>query len=148
METVIKGHTYSIGKMDVFQQFHVARRLAPLLYATSSALLARLRTGETTDANDLTAVVQAVEPLVQVISSMPDADSQYVLNACLNVCQRKSGTGGGTGFQRVLVDGNQLMFQDIDLLTTMQLVAAAIKVNLGNFLDALPDPSADEKRPA
>lgn len=150
MELQIKGNTYSIGKMDVFQQFHVARRLAPLLYATSSALLARLKAGDTSveSGDDLNTLIGAVEPMVQVISSMPDADSQYVLNACLGVCQRLTGTGAGAGFQRILVDGQRLLFDDIDLAVTLQLVAATIRANLGNFLDALPEQPADAKRPA
>lgn len=149
MQVEIKGQTYSVGKLDVFQQFHVARRLAPLLYATSSALLARLRdTGAAQSTDELTSMVEAAEPMVQVISSMSDADSQYVINGCLSVCQRRTGTGQGAGFQRILVDGQRMMFDDIDLVVMMQLVVAAIRMNLGNFLDALPEQSADAKRPA
>lgn len=145
MEIVIKGFTYNVGKMDVFKQFHVARRLAPLLYATSAALLGRLRAGTNVvqETDDLTALVQAAEPMVAVISSMADADSQYVISACLGVCQRQTGVGPGMGYQRVLAEGAQaLQFQDIDLAAMMQLVHAAIKENLGNFLDALPEQPA------
>lgn len=138
MQTTIKGHVYSIGKMDAFKQFHVARRLAPLLFATSTGLLARLRGGEMAG-DDFASMVSAAEPMIQVISSMNDTDSQYILDSCLAVCQRRQ----DTGFQRVQTDTGQFLFADIDLPVVLQLVAAVLKDNLGNFFDALPDQPAE-----
>lgn len=139
MEIVIQGHTYAIGKMEVETQFHVARRLAPVVYAMSAGLLERLRAGESlSSADNMTSMLTAIEPMVSVISSMSDADSSFVLNHCLAVCQRRTGEGAGAGYQKVRVDGAKTMqFSDIDLLVMLHLVAATIRDNLGNFLHAL-----------
>lgn len=139
MEIVIKGNKYAIGKMEVETQFHVARRLAPVVYAMSAGLLDRLRAGESISAaENLTSMLTAIEPMVSVISSMSDADSSYVIGHCLAVCQRHTGEGAGAGFQHVRTPGAQTMqFQDIDLLVMLHLVSAVVRDNLGNFLYAL-----------
>lgn len=128
----IGGNSYQIGKLDAFKQFHLARRIAPVLFSLGGAVSAFLPQdgGESSDVD----VLKAIEPMVNVISKMSDADSQYVLNACLSVCSRKQ----GNGYQRVFVDGSGLMFIDVDLSVMMQLVQAVIQDNLGNFMAALP----------
>lgn len=127
-ELDIGGHKYRIGKLNAFAQFHLARRLAPALWALGSGMLMQVKT----DAFD----VAAIGPLVEAISKMSNADSEHVLHACLGVCHRQS----GTGWQIMYTEGGGLMFQDIDLSVLMQLTTAAIRENLGNFLDALPIP--------
>lgn len=131
MELSINGQTYRVDKLNAFAQFHVARRLAPALWALGSGAMSTLKQGgEFSDA----VALGAIGPLVEVIAKMSNADSEYVLAACLGVCSRQS----GTGWQKVYAEGGGLLFQDIDLPAMMQLTMAAIRENLGNFLDALP----------
>lgn len=128
-EIDIGGNKYQIAKLNAFQQFHVARRIAPIMFSLGTAASTFLAKDKET-----AAVLKAIEPMVNVISQMSDADSQYVLNACLSVCSRQQ----GSGYSRIFVDGSGLMFQDIDLPTMMQLAYAVIQDNLGNFIHALP----------
>lgn len=132
-ELDIGGHKYRIGKLNAFAQFHLARRLAPALWAMGSGMVANLKG---VDASPDTFALGAMGPLVEVISKMSNEDSEHVLHACLGVCHRQS----GTGWQIMYTEGGGLMFQDIDLGALMQLTTAAIQENLGNFLDALPIP--------
>jgi predicted RecB family endonuclease len=147
-------HTYSVAKLDVMRQFHVARRLAPAVWALARSAGAVL-TSALPDGVPMTftnvvaglkgledgalmgAVVEAAGPLVDVFAHMSNADSQYIINECLSVCSRQV---GDTGWQVAYVEGSGFMFHDMTLPEMMQLVFAAIRHNLGNFMPALATP--------
>lgn len=128
MDITIKGEEYRIGKLDGFTQFHVARRLAPALWALASAT-----GGKPVKDLDTAKAVLAVAPVADVIAHMSDADSNYVLNACLNVCKRKQ----KEGWQVVLGAPGRFMFEDIDMPVMVQLTVSVVRLNLSNFSDAL-----------
>lgn len=119
MEFEIKGERYSVSKMDAFKQFHVSRRLAPVL----SGLAASAAGGKT----DFSAFLQ---PIAEAVAAMPDADCDYVLHACLAVTRRKQ----GDAWVPVYNAGNKaLMFDDIDLAAMLTIATKAIEENLGGF---------------
>jgi len=129
MEVTIKGAAYQIRKLNPIQQFHIARRLAPALWALSSATesfaLAKPEEG----------MLFLYKPVAEAFAKMTDEDTEYVLNTCLAAVFRQQ----GHGWAPVSVKGSQaLMFDDIDLPVMMQLAFEVIKENLGNFFDALP----------
>lgn len=136
MELTLGSAEYSTRKLSAIQQFHVARRLAPLLWALGEGLVQALSSGKSeisvdgVDANGLF----ALKNVADMVAQMSDADSEYVLNTCLSVVRRKQ-SGGWANIQ---ASGGGLMFDDIDLQTMMQLAVTVIKENLGNFFDALP----------
>lgn len=163
MEVTIKGAEYKIRKLTPFQQFHVARRLAPALWALGAAAAEVVKTAEnvqkadTVDAEVVktaenvqnTASVDKVPeddptnrmltafgPVAKAFASMSDADSEYILGTCLSVVLRKS----GSGWAEVAPKGSQgyLAFDDITLPTMIELALEVIKENLGNFFDVLP----------
>lgn len=128
METDIDGHTYRIGKLDAYKQLHVTRKLAPALWAFGSAATgAADATGKVAEEIALT----AMRPVAEAISKLTDEDTEYVVNTCLRVVQRKEGENA---WQPVKVgNGNKLMFEDIGLDTMLKIVFAVIQENLGNF---------------
>lgn len=130
MELTVNGNQYSVGKLDAKRQFHVARRLAPVLLALGGAAagIQAMLSGKG-DAEALSAMA----PMAAVLANMSDADSEYVIDAALSVVQRQS----GQGWQRVQVAGGALLFDDIDAFVMTQLTVAALRHNLGNFTAAL-----------
>lgn len=132
MELTLNGQTYRVDRLNAFQQFHVARRLAPALWALGKGAMLNAQAAGASFSDAV--ALGAIGPLVEVIAKMSNEESEYVLAACLGVCYRQS----GNGWQKVYAEGGGLMFQDIDLPTMMQLTVAAIQENLGNFLNALP----------
>lgn len=129
METTINGATYQIRKLTPMQQFHIARRLAPMLFAIGAgAEKARGGSG----------MAMAFEPAMEAIAAMSDADSEFVIGTSLSVVYRQQ----GSGWAPVQVPGAGMMFQDIDLQTMLKLVFEVGKENLGNFFDALQDMQA------
>lgn len=129
MELTVKGNQYSVGKLGAMSQFHIARRIAPVLMAAGGVMpaIANVLSGKL-DANAFLALV----PLAHVLAGMGDADSEYVLSECMKACQRRQ----GDGWQRVTASTGAFLFDDIDMTVMVQLAVAVIKSNLGNFLTA------------
>lgn len=146
MEVTIKGAEYKIRKLTPFQQFHVARRLAPALWALGGAAATVVKAAEQVQngkavedvpADDPTnGMLTAFGPVAEAFASMSDADSEYILSTCLSVVLRKQ----GSGWAEVAPKGAQghLAFEDITLPTMIELALEVIKENLGNFFDVLP----------
>lgn len=124
-EEDINGHRYAIGKMDAFQQFHVSRKLAPIL----APLVAVLQLRATGDKNAFLAMTMG--PFASILANMPNDDWDFILNTCLSVTQRKSPEGI---WQRVQVQGGSgIMFDDMGLEEIVGLTLSTIQENLGDF---------------
>lgn len=124
----IGQHWYSAGKLNAFQQLHVARRLAPVLTGLKDVLQGGL---ERLKANPLEAVV----PLADALSKMKDEDTNYIVTTCLGVVQRQQAEGlpwaGCTD-----AHGN-IMFDDIDMLIMVQIVWKVLEGSVMGFSNAL-----------
>lgn len=119
----IGGHNYRSGRMNARLQFHVSRRLAPIFSGLSDAI------GEDDKPTNIGAIAAA-------ISSLPDADCDYVLNACLGVTQRQA--SGGAAWTNVMTPGGTIMFDDIDMVTMVKIAWEVLRDNLSGFFHAIP----------
>lgn len=128
MDKIIDGAPYKTGRLNAFQQFHVTRRLAPILGTLVQALGAQA--AEEVSKKDM--MLLMFTPVADALSSMSDEDTNYILNTCLRVCQRQQ----PGGWADVLSPQGALMFQDIDMACMLQLTVAVIQENLGNFFRA------------
>jgi hypothetical protein len=133
MEIDINGAKFSTGKLNAMQQFHVARRLAPILLAFGSAAGAAVKQLDNSGSisGDI-ALLGEMGPVAEAIAQMSDIDSEYVLSNCLSVCQRQDGAAWQKVYQ---MNGGFLYPMEIDVM--MRLTATVIKENLGNFFSAL-----------
>lgn len=115
----VGGQKYRIGRIDARKQFHVARRLAPLLAGM-------------TGVPDRSAGFAAfLGPLTDALSGMTDSDVDYVLDACLGVCQRIQ----PNGHPAAVMTRSGMMFDDIDMGQMIQLAVQVIQQNIGGFFD-------------
>ena len=130
MEVEVDGHTYKIGTIDARSQFHIARRLAPIMGRI--APLANLG-GE--------AVLPA---LASAVGELSDDDADYVLFGALKHVSRKQEKGLGWG---PVATGNTLMYSDINMLTMLKLAWEALSFNMSGFFSALPSVLKDESQP-
>ena len=90
MQFTIKDKTFDSGRLNAFQQLHVVRRLAPV----TERLVALAGSAGDPEA--------FLGPLARTVGELPDADVDYILNACLDVTQIRQDTGG---FARLRVNG-------------------------------------------
>ena len=116
MEIELKGVTYSIGQMNVFDQWNVARRIIPLLGALS-------------DLKDGASMIENLTPLLSSVGKMTDEDTSYILNKCLAVVKRKE----PSGWNKVLGGKDAIMYEDMTMSTILRLTMSVITENMGDF---------------
>jgi hypothetical protein len=123
-ELTIAGHEYRTGTLNAIQQFHIARRLAPIIAKLGAA------SGE--NATPLS----AFDSLAEGISKLTDEDCDYVINLCMGTVRRKV---GDTWLPAWNVKVNQPQYADIELPALIQLTLAVVQDQLGGFMiDQLP----------
>ena len=142
-ELEINGSTYRINAMPAMTQFHVMRKLGPVLpgivpvLAQAAAALPQADGQEDgsamTTVDGVAAIAMAARPLLDGLAAMADADAEYVINHCLSAVMRRD--AGGKSWSAVHRDG-VTMFDDIDLMTSMHLVWAVLRENYTGFFRA------------
>lgn len=131
MEITIKDQQYRIGKLSVFEQLKVSRKLLPVL----AGLVSDFRNIQSRlSAKDTEGALESILPkIADAVSSLSDADVDAILFPCLQVVARQHGKGWVPICQQ-----NTMAFDDIDLFVMLQLVARVVADSLGNFLQGLP----------
>lgn len=134
MELEINNVKYRTGKLTAMEQFHVMRRLAPLLSGLGESL-AKLPVPNGNDtAPEDSELWTAIGPVADVLAKMSDNDTEYVLKHCLAKVTRFNGQGWG----QIMAGGNIMFEDEIDLSAMMQLTISTIQENLASFFPAAP----------
>lgn len=157
----INGIDYSIGRLNAVDQFHVSRKIAPIvpklmpiiaevakgdLTKTIAAIEAQnaLKSNEIADdqeetesseQNDVDADLSDLEPLAEAFSPLMDVIAQMPeedVNYIIFKCLGVVKRGGA-----VVCRNNSIMFDDIDMTQLLPLVVATIRINMGNFIQGL-----------
>lgn len=127
MEFTLNDVDYRVAKLNVFEQLKVARKLLPVL----AEVLTQLR-GHPGGATNM-AIETALPAIANAIAQLSDDDINAITFPCLSVVSRQH----LKAWIPVFTD-DALAFDDIDLLTMLQLVARVVVDSLGNFLHVLP----------
>ena len=114
MQFTIKDKTFDSGRLNAFQQLHVVRRLAPV----TERLVALAGSAGDPEA--------FLGPLARTVGELPDADVDYILNACLDVTQIRHG------------DDIFFINGPLDLTMLLGIAAHVLKDNLSGFFADLP----------
>lgn len=113
-EFEVGGQTYRSGKMNARTQFHVLRRAAPIVGPIQS-LASGAASGE------------AFAVLANAISTLSDEASDYILDQCLAVVERKQ---GDTAWAKIKISqGQALMFDDIDMMAMLGIASHVMRDN-------------------
>lgn len=136
MELEVAGQQYRTGRLTAFEQFNVVRRIAPVLsgLGESVAKVPQQQNGEERSAEVEANVWQALGPVADALSNMPDDHVNYVLKLCLSKCHRLD--EHSNTWARITTPGGDLTYQDIDVSVMMQLVFSIIQENLQTFFNA------------
>ncbi|MFO3917881.1 phage tail assembly chaperone [Klebsiella aerogenes] len=141
MECTIKGVNYRANKLGVFEQLKVSRKLLPILaglMADFSSIKAMLPTTTKLDSGNLDKLEPVFNTLLPRIadelSKLTEEDTNAIIHPCLAMVVRENGKQWTPVFR-----SGELMFDDIDLFSMLQLVARVVADSLGNFLPELPD---------
>jgi len=123
MEFDVMGITYKVRKLPAMRQFHIVRRLLPVL--------SELAPAASKGANG----IDVLPLLSKTISGMSDTDADYVIYGLLAAVQRNQGQGLGWAD---VTNGTALMYDDVPMSAVLQLVWKALTHNLSDFFAALP----------
>lgn len=135
----IGEHDYTIGRLNALDQFHVSRKIAPIVPTLMpiitevakgdlSKAIESIELGDNNELGSLEPLAQALEPFMEAFAKMPEDDVNYVIHKCLSVVKRGSS---------VVCRGQTIMFDDLDMGQILPLVVAVIRVSLGNFIQGL-----------
>lgn len=135
-EFVVGGREFKLCKIDAFKQFHVVRRIGPILSDLVPALkdAKKLQDKTLTEDEKLDAIGKLVSPIMEGLSKLSDADAEMVMFNLLQAVEMKQSAGN---WIRVST-GSMLMVQDLELPAMLQLAGRAFVFNLSGFFSALP----------
>lgn len=122
MEFELEGRTYRANKIDARTQFHIVRRLAPVL-------------GEIAPAMQGKGGLDALPPLANAVAKLTDSDADYIIFGLLKAVVRKQDHGLGWG---PVATGEQLMYDDITMPLMLKLAWQSFSFNMSGFFAALP----------
>ncbi|WP_151731230.1 phage tail assembly chaperone [Acinetobacter seifertii] len=167
----INGIEYTIGRLNAVDQFHVSRKIAPIV-PKLMPIIAEVAKGDLTkaiaaiEANEEkiknAEVSSEVEKITQEPEAIPDLDDLTPLadaftplmevfasmpeedvNFIIYKCLSVVKRGGA-----VVCRNNSIMFDNLGMTELLPLVIATIRINLGNFiLGLLTQASSMQKQP-
>ena len=135
VEFELKGVSYRVDQLNARTQFHLTRKLAPVIPALIP-LFAAAKNGGFEKAfadGDVAELSKAAEPLADALANMPDEHADYVLNVCMSAISRRLDQGGWT---RIWANGVS-MDDDMGLDIILSLAVRVLRENLGGFMRGL-----------
>ena len=139
------GQQYKAEKLPAMQQFHVSRKVGPLVPPLVPIFLEIARSGAfgdigttvagKTPALDLSKLSALMQPFMDGLASMKDEDAEYVLATCLLAVRRKV----GDAWQPVWNARAKLpMFDDLnDVGQLWPMAMRVLQDSLGPFINGL-----------
>lgn len=138
-EFSIGARKFKVGKLDAFRQFHIVRRIGPLLAelmpAMGGIVKSKAKLDQLSEDEKLVEFGKIAQPLMQGLSRLSDADADYVLFrllSCVEVEQPQFNT-----WARVATD-TQIVMQDMELPVLLQAAGRSLMYNLSGFFALLP----------
>ena len=129
LEFEINGVEYRALKLDAKTQFHLSRKISPLIPKLLPIFVKVTKTeGNLLDSN-MTELAEVLEPFANALADMSDEHASFIYDTCLSAVSKKQ----GKDFAKLTREG-QLMFQDIGLDSILPIVVKVLWYNLGSFI--------------
>lgn len=135
----IGAREFKLSKVDAFKQFHIVRRISPILADLLPGIkefqkLSKKDNSQLSDDDKFEQFVPLAAPLIAGFSKLSDDDSNYVLLGLLSSVEIKQEHGN---WARVATK-DMIMIQDMELPMLLQIAGRAFMYNLSSFFSALP----------
>ena len=130
-EITINGIPYRTGRLNAIKQFHVMRRVMPVIAASGPALQTALAGLQGTGEADLAKLFDALGPIADAVGNLSDEASNFVIGTCLGVVTTNR---VGSVWAPLANAQGALMFDDLPLASVLKLVMLVLQENLGSFL--------------
>ena len=134
------GHVYVCGRLNAMEQFHVSRKLAPVLptlvpllaNAANVASVGAAMTGGAVDPAQAKELAESTRPFAEALAEMSDENANFIVKTCLSVVKRQ-----GQGAWFAVVRNGEGMYDDMDIGVILPLVVRVITGSLGGFIKGL-----------
>lgn len=123
------GKSFRANKLDAFKQFHVSRKISPLIPLLVPVFVKVAKDGNLT--GNLAAYAEMLTPFAEALANMSDESAEYILATCLSVVQRKQGDAWAPIWSAA---GKCCMFDDMDMSALLPLAVRVIQDSLGGFI--------------
>lgn len=134
----IGSRKFKLNKIDAFKQFHITRRLAPLLGELAPVMGSIAQSAKNSDllseTEKLEQFAKLAAPVMNGLSKLSDQDADRVLYGLLSAVEIQQAAGN---WARVATD-SALMMQDLELPVLLQCAGRAFMFNLSGFFQGLP----------
>jgi len=133
------GRKFKLNKIDAFKQFHIVRRISPLLAKLVPVMssITKAKVGDLSEEQKLDEFGKLAVPIMMGLSELSDADADYVLFRLLGSVEVQQEFSGSTVWAKVATD-SAIMMQDIELPILLQVAGKALMYNLSGFFGSLP----------
>lgn len=129
------GRRFKLSKVNPFKQFHIVRRVSPILsdLLVIAPQIEKLSKKDSTEDDKTKMLSEVAGPIMKGLSKLTDADADYVLYGLLNAVEVEH-----SGVFSKVAQGENLMMQDLELPTLINIAGKAFMFNLQNFFAVLP----------
>ncbi|MDH4163328.1 MAG: hypothetical protein OEW15_11665 [Nitrospirota bacterium] len=138
-EFKIGDKNFKIGKLDAFRQFHIVRRISPLLAEVMPSIASMSKAAKNadnlTEDEKLDEFAKIAQPILAGLSKLSDADADYVLYRLLSVVEVEQPQF--RTWAKIATDTG-LVMQDLELPVLLQAAGRALMFNLSGFFALLP----------
>ena len=128
---------FKLSKIDVFQQFHIARRIGPMLAELMPAMatMSKIQIGSMSQDDQFNQFAKMAAPFMAGLAKMSDDEANYVLFRLLSSAEVHQPEFGSWA---KVATHTGIMMQDLELGTLAQIVGRAFMYNLSGFFASLP----------
>lgn len=134
-------HKFQLNKIDAFKQFHIARKLSPVLSEVIPILqkISKLKMDGMSEEAKFEAIASTdgISKVLECIANLSDEDSERVLKGLCSAVEMQQKHGN---WARVVV-GNVLAFEDLGLPTLLQIAGRSFAYNMADFFRIAPQTS-------
>ena len=133
----ISGKKFKLCKIPAFQQFHIVRRLGPVLGKLGPAMGQVMKAANAqnqTDEQKLETIGLLIKPVMDGLSELSDEDANKVLFGLLSAVEMQQSAGN---WARVSTD-TTLLFTDLELPLMLQAAGRSFMYNMSGFFAGLP----------
>ena len=130
---------FKLNKLDPFKQFHIVRKVGPILADLLPAMKGMAEKqnklkNKLSESEKLDQFAEIAAPVMLGLSKLSDADSEMVLLGLLSSVEIQQSSGNWAK----VANSTMVIMQDLELPVLLQIAGRAFGFNLAGFFAGLP----------
>jgi hypothetical protein len=133
----IGDRKFKLNKIDALRQFHIVRRIAPLLREMIPVMgsIKKAKVDDLTEEQKFEQFGLIASPIIEGLARLSDADADFVLFRLLASVEVEQPQFNSWTF---IATESGIKMQDMDLPVLLQAAGRALMFNLSGFFASLP----------